>query len=391
MHTSAAARTPQRRPLATTPRQCAHRSISPRVRHATRTLATLAWWEERATRTAPVRANGRSTVRLATTATQAPPATCASTEHAWGPRPFYRPNDSRQAPRTRERLDSTNADTDTETLITDRSRVIVAGELGHPLRPSGVHQAAATTASPILDTSPRAVQLKNVSQTGNRSSLVLGASVRYARPVAYRDDLASTQERADQLAADLAEERQRVAQLTQAVASRDTQLDALRRRFDGMPAAARVRVALVVSLAFVLGALLGAWLDLPSHHVQAAIPPEPAPAAPPTEQPDIAIADTEGVTGLDSDFENTCNCNAGDVVCTSRCIAARSPSVLASKPRASTQAFAPSAEKSRLYHRVASGTATLSEMRQLKALCMLDGDRACRAMAVDALAASKSR
>ena len=51
--------------------------------------------------------------------------------------------------------------------------------------------------------------------------------------------------------------------------------------------------------------------------------------------------------------------------------------------------FDPKSNKSRLYNKVASGNASESEIRQLKALCMLDGDRACRAMAVNALKALK--
>lgn len=53
--------------------------------------------------------------------------------------------------------------------------------------------------------------------------------------------------------------------------------------------------------------------------------------------------------------------------------------------------FDPKANKQRLYNKVASGNASESEIRQLKALCMLDGDRACRAMAVGALAALKDK
>ncbi len=53
--------------------------------------------------------------------------------------------------------------------------------------------------------------------------------------------------------------------------------------------------------------------------------------------------------------------------------------------------FDPKANKQRLYNKVASGNASESEIRQLKALCMLDGDRACRAMAVGALKAHKNK
>lgn len=53
--------------------------------------------------------------------------------------------------------------------------------------------------------------------------------------------------------------------------------------------------------------------------------------------------------------------------------------------------FDPKSNKNRLYNKVASGNASESEIRQLKALCMLDGDRACRAMAVNALKALKNK
>ncbi len=53
--------------------------------------------------------------------------------------------------------------------------------------------------------------------------------------------------------------------------------------------------------------------------------------------------------------------------------------------------FDPKSNKQRLLNKVASGNASESEIRQLKALCMLDGDRACRAMAVSALAALKDK
>jgi hypothetical protein len=53
--------------------------------------------------------------------------------------------------------------------------------------------------------------------------------------------------------------------------------------------------------------------------------------------------------------------------------------------------FDPKENKKRLYNKVASGNASESEIRQLKALCMLDGDRACRAMAVNALKALKDK
>jgi hypothetical protein len=42
-------------------------------------------------------------------------------------------------------------------------------------------------------------------------------------------------------------------------------------------------------------------------------------------------------------------------------------------------------EKARLLVKVADGTATRTELRQLRSLCMLDGDRACRRVATTAL------
>lgn len=53
--------------------------------------------------------------------------------------------------------------------------------------------------------------------------------------------------------------------------------------------------------------------------------------------------------------------------------------------------FDPKANKQRLLNKVQGGNASESEIRQLKALCMLDGDRACRAMAVAALANLKDK
>ncbi len=212
-------------------------------------------------------------------------------------------------------------------------------------------------------------------------SLLWPHAMRYARAVAYRDDLVSTQERAEQLEADLDDERQRVAELRRAVASRDTQLDALRQKFNGMPAAPRLRLPVVVTAVFILGVLLGALLDLSNTPVQAATPRPPSPTEPHATEPGIAIAgDHEG---------GACNCETRDAACFGDCAEAAPRTRLEGASQPSARRFNLAANKSRLYDKVASGSGTESDIRQLEALCMLDGDRGCRAMAVQAPEALK--
>lgn len=207
----------------------------------------------------------------------------------------------------------------------------------------------------------------------------------YPRIVAYRDDLASAQERAERLALDLEDERRRIAELERAVSSRDAQLDTLRRRFNGMPAATRVRFGLIVTVALVFGVLIGALFDFPNAPARAAVPHV---RTPDTSHPGIAVAD-----GDESDAEPSapCDCAPADLDCNNLCSA---PSASNDSEMAQTTAspkFDSGANKYRLSNLVASGRATKSEIRQLKALCMLDGDRVCRAMAVDALKALEVR
>lgn len=216
-------------------------------------------------------------------------------------------------------------------------------------------------------------------------------TVLYALAVAYRDDLASTQERAEQLEADLEDERQRVAELRRAVVSRDTQLAALRQKFNGMPARARIQLGVAIAAAFVVGVLLGALLDLRNTPAQAATPPAKSTTGPEVFEPGIAIAGDGDKIGMKGPTVNDCDCMAGDEACFSACTEDAPRTLAKGGPSASTRAFDSNENKSRLYDRVASGAATESEIRQLKALCMLDGDRACRTAAVHALKALEER
>lgn len=202
----------------------------------------------------------------------------------------------------------------------------------------------------------------------------------------YRDDERARQDRVTTLEDRVTSQATEIAALRDQLARRDRRLRALMARFDGAAAAPR-RVWLLVALVgaglvggVALGLAIGAGRQR-AHPPEAVVAAEdsiladPADRRPtPKKAPKPVDQVTEHAAEHAADERSPGRCEPGDPFC-----------------GASPERFDETAQKRHLLNAALAGEASEVELRMLKAICMNDGDRDCRDLAVAKLAAVTSR
>ncbi len=199
---------------------------------------------------------------------------------------------------------------------------------------------------------------------------------------AYRDELDAARQRVAGLEEKLGEQDERLALLEKAVKGRDAQLTELRRRFDGAPSAVvgrRLRGALILAMALVLVSIAFAYFAIDRTERRAAEAADQArlahdQAQEATRQAELARSAAASAAAPALTLADLLDPPRG----------ATGPMDDQVPPGAVTR-FDEKAQKEHLLAKARAGQASSGELRMLKAICMNDGDRACRSFAVTEL------
>ena len=178
----------------------------------------------------------------------------------------------------------------------------------------------------------------------------------------YRDATEAAERRIEELEDRVSEQAALIGELKTRLDARDDYVTALSRKLDGRTGAPEriwrnTAVALLVALA---ATLVYAQTRVRAATPQVAEGPTPTPS--PTLADPIAPRHAEALAGDETPPPQPGACDPDDPLCE----APANPA------------------KVGLVAKLEKGTATLDELRMLKALCMMDGDTACRAAAMAA-------